>query len=227
MKYAEFYEKFGKSYRQKHILKQRIEHLFKYFKGEYNKHNKRLWTLPKKSELPEHYLRLDPWEAEYLFYQASVAKVGILETGRWCGGSAFLMSYANPNVPIHSIDIDPQDDEKLKGYFEKHNVGKKVDLIVGDSQQTKYDHIGKYDLLWIDGDHSYEGCTYDLENWFPDLESGGHVILHDCYHGSPVKESVIDFIEKHKDQVDVIVHPYKNSTHWHCPEGSLTHFRKK
>ena len=227
MDYSEFYKKFGGSLRSKHLYTHGLKHALSYLKGTFNQNNKREWTLPNESALPKDYIRLDPWEGEYLFYQAGKAKKGIIETGRFHGGSTFLLACANNNSPIWSIDIEPQNDNLLRKYFSDFNVGANVDLIIGDSQNTKYPQIKSYDLLWIDGDHSYQGCTNDLQNWWPNLENGGHVILHDCYNGCEVKESVIDFIAKNKTHIDVIIQPNKNHNHWHCPEGSFVHFVKK
>lgn len=229
MEYGEFYRQFGGSYRQKY-LKKRVRSfgdLVKLMTKSLNSKNMRAYDIPRKRNLPESFIRQEPWEGEYLFYLAKHAKEGIIETGRFQGGSTFLMSCANSDVPIHSIDIAPQNDGYLKEQFEKFGVGKNVDLIVGDSQNSKYPQIRKFDLLFIDGDHSYRGCTNDLENWFSDLSVGGHVILHDCYHGNEVKESVIDFINKHRAQIEVVVSPYKNRQHWFYPEGSMVHFIKR
>lgn len=228
MEYGDFYRTFGGSYRQKYLKKKvrSIGDTLKWITGSLNSHNMREYAIPRRKNLPANFIRQEPWEGEYLFYLARHAKEGIVETGRFQGGSSFLMACANGNIPIHSIDIAPQNDAFLKEQFAKFNVGGNVDLIVGDSQKSKYAQIRKFDLLFIDGDHSYEGCTNDLENWFPSLSKGGHVILHDCYHGNDVKESVIDFITKHRDQVQVVVSPYKNRQHWFYPEGSFAHFIK-
>lgn len=228
MGYLEFYKKFGGSYRQKY-LKKRIKgpmDLFKFVTGKLNSHNMRDYSLPRRRSLPENFIRQEPWEGEYLYYLASRCREGIVETGRFQGGSTFLMACANLSVPIYSIDIAPQNDAFLKEQFQKFSVGKNVELIVGDSQKTKYPQIKKFDMLFIDGDHSYQGCTNDLENWFGELSHGGHVVLHDCYAGCDVKESVIDFINKHRDEVQVIISPYKNRQHWFYPEGSFAHFIK-
>jgi len=228
MEYGEFYRKFGGSYRQKYLKKKvrSVGDALKFVQGKLNSHNMREYAIPRRRNLPDNFIRQEPWEGEYLFYLAKHAKEGIVETGRFQGGSSFLMACANDAVPIHSIDIAPQNDAFLKEQFAKFNMGKNVDLIVGDSQKSKYAQIKKFDLLFIDGDHSYQGCTNDLENWFPSLSSGGHVILHDCYHGNEVKESVIDFVTKHRAQVQIVVSPYKNRQHWFYPEGSFAHFIK-
>ena len=89
---------------------------------------------------------------------------------------------------------------------------KNVNLITGDSQKTSYDEISSYDLLFIDGDHSYQGCLNDLNNWWSKLSSGGHIILHDCYAFTEVQKAVIEFlIDKN---VEFIVSPYRGHEHW-------------
>lgn len=228
MEYGDFYRTFGGSYRQKYLKKKvrSLSDLMLFLRGKLNSHNMREYVIPRRRNLPDNFIRQEPWEGEYLFYLAKHAKEGVVETGRFQGGSSFLMACANDTIPIHSIDIAPQNDAFLKEQFVKFGIGKNVDLIVGDSQKSRYAQIGKFDLLFIDGDHSYEGCTNDLENWFPLLSSGGHVVLHDCYHGCDVKESVIDFITKYCAQVQVVISPYKNRQHWFYPEGSFAHFIK-
>ena len=34
-------------------------------------------------------------------------------------------------------------------------------------------------LLFIDGDHSYDGCRADIRSWLPKLEPGAYVAFHD------------------------------------------------
>lgn len=222
MQFNQFCERFGGSFRTKHLSL--LSSWFSIGKFAARLH-KRAYALPKKSGLPKDFIRLEPWEAEYLYLLASRARRRIVEVGRFRGGSTFLMAAANGRVPIDSIDIAPQDDASLRGYFQQYGVGENVNLIVGDSQQTRYPGIEQIDLLFIDGDHSYEGCTSDLENWYPLVVEGGHVILHDCYFGSPVQESVLDFLDRHP--ADVIRSPYIIRSHWQTSYGSLVHFIKK
>lgn len=35
------------------------------------------------------------------------------------------------------------------------------------------------DLVFVDGDHTYEACKQDVEDWLPMLRVGGVVLLHD------------------------------------------------
>lgn len=56
-------------------------------------------------------------------------------------------------------------------------------------------------VLFIDGDHTYEGCKDDWSNFSPFVESGGWVFFHDTDATSPGVEKVFDEIEwpeKHK-----------------------------
>ena len=184
------------------------------------------YNLPNSSVIPHEFVRLEPWEMEYLYSVAKFAKKGILELGRFNGGSTILFSLANPEVKKYSIDIEPQDDDKLLKILENLDCNKNLTLIIGDSQKTKYDNINSYDFLFIDGDHSYEGCLNDLNNWWQKLNINGSVILHDCYLGSEVQQAVVDFLVD--KNVKMIVSPYQGTEHWNNRvSGSLCHFIKK
>jgi predicted O-methyltransferase YrrM len=41
------------------------------------------------------------------------------------------------------------------------------------------------DAVFIDGDHSYEGCLQDWSDWHPFVRVGGCVVLHDARLGRP------------------------------------------
>lgn len=233
MEYRDFFSRYMGACRRKHL--QRPPELVELLKdtlkpsrkGHINPGKGVSYRVPDSSELPRDFIRQEPWEIEYLYALATRAKVAIVETGRFNGGSTFLFACANAETPIRSIDIAPRDDERLRGFLERAGVGGNVELIVGDSQNSKYPSIDRIDLLFIDADHSYEGCTRDLENWFPEVVPGGHVVLHDCYFGCEVQPAVIDFIERHREAVEVVQSPYIPISHWRATAGSLAHFIKR
>ncbi|MEM9233445.1 MAG: class I SAM-dependent methyltransferase [Pseudomonadota bacterium] len=218
MHYSQFVKRFGGSVRTKNFQTQRQM-------AQKPGVNRRVFTIPSQSELPKEFIRLDPWEAEYLYIVAGFATKGIVEVGRFNGGSAFLMACANPRVAITSVDIAPQDDDLLCDLFRKTGVGSNVNLIVGDSQQTKYPDIPAYDVLFVDGDHSYDGAMADLRNWWPQLEAGGHLVCHDSYAAQPCMKAILDFVF----EVDayVVTSPVKHHYHGYHAEGSMAHFMKR
>lgn len=217
MKYKEFAQKFGASFRTKHMLKRGME-LPKW---------EALSTPP--SGIPMEFIRLDPWEGEYLYAVARRAKCGILEIGRFNGGSTFLLACANTTVPIYSIDIKPQDDGLLQSLFDEHKVGGNVHLIVGDSGRFGYRQrttAFDLDLLFVDGDHSYQGCSADLATWHGNVRKGGHIVFHDAYLGSyGVQDAILDFLASHPE-CETVASPYIGPTHWHQPAGSIAHLMK-
>jgi predicted O-methyltransferase YrrM len=206
MKFSEFHAGFGGSFRGKHCKKRGVD-------------------LPKDSGLPKEFIRLDPWEGEYLWSVAERASVGVLEIGRCNGGSTFLLACATA-APITSIDIAPRDDGLLRGLFARHRIGLNVVLRVADSRVSK--RVGGIDLLFIDGDHSYEGCKADLLTWLPHLADGGDIVFHDCYEGSyGVRRVVEEFAADHPAEFDVIVSPSIGPDHWTKPTGSIAHLRRR
>ena len=114
----------------------------------------------------------------------------ILEIGRWRGGSTFLFAVASDQDSIvTSIDIAPQDDELLRTALKKNNLAHKVELLVGNSPdaQVRRDF---YDLIFVDGDHSYKGAARDYEHWKKAVKPGGHLAFHNAARGRPFTNTV-------------------------------------
>ena len=218
MQYKEFVSRFGASVRTKNFTS-----LDRF--GTIKDPSKRIHVLPDNSEVPLQFIRLDPWEAEYLFIVSQRSERGVVELGRFNGGSTLVMACANDAVPIYSVDIAPINDELLTNLFEKTGVGENVRLIVGDSQNGKYSEIKEYDFLFVDGDHSYDGAMKDLENWWDGLLPGGHVVCHDAYAGQPCMDAILEFMFE-KD-VFVVISPVKHHYHGFHATGSMAHFMKK
>jgi predicted O-methyltransferase YrrM len=51
------------------------------------------------------------------------------------------------------------------------------------SQRAAARWEGELDAVFIDGDHSYEGCLRDWLDWHPFVRVGGAVVLHDARRG--------------------------------------------
>jgi precorrin-6B methylase 2 len=54
-----------------------------------------------------------------------------------------------------------------------------------------------FDYVYIDGEHSYEAVTRDLNNYFPKVKIGGYLIGDD-YGWTGIAPAVQDFLKTHK-----------------------------
>jgi predicted O-methyltransferase YrrM len=116
----------------------------------------------------------------------------ILEIGTANGGTLFMLSHiATKDSKIITIDM-PTNSSILNTLFfqsfQKHN--QKVFIINEDShaENTK-DKVmkilkgEKVDVLFIDGDHTYEGVKKDFQMYFPLVKQQGLVVFHDIVQG--------------------------------------------
>jgi len=64
-----------------------------------------------------------------------------------------------------------------------HGVQQKVPfakVILGDANEIVKDFTDEsIDTLFIDGDHTYNGCMKDFIMWYPKVKKGGSIIFHD------------------------------------------------
>ena len=67
-----------------------------------------------------------------------------------------------------------------------------------------------FDMIYIDGDHSYEGCKKDLDIAIKKVKKGGYIMGHDyemnmdkakTYYSFGVKQAVDEFCEKYNLQI--------------------------
>lgn len=73
----------------------------------------------------------------------------------------------------------------------------------GDSKATIPALTGQFDLILVDGDHSYEGGMADLANVWPLCRSGGCIAFHDITHPEhPYLLTAFDeFVEQHRHTI--------------------------
>lgn len=58
---------------------------------------------------------------------------------------------------------------------------------------------GSLDFVYLDGDHSYEGCKSDIDSWLPKIKSGGILAGHDYFQTNwdGVVQAVDELVSEH------------------------------
>ena len=112
---------------------------------------------------------LTPDEREWLKDQAAALPEDalIVHIGVCRGASVMCSRAGNENAAIIGIDLKLH---KFEGEQDAMTA-----LVEVDSHSYRMD--GLVDFLFIDGDHSEEGVTADIENWLPSVV--GVVAFHD------------------------------------------------
>lgn len=157
--------------------------------------------------------QLLPDEAELLYELAHDVRTGcIVEVGSFRGRSATALalgSMAGAGVPVYAIDphepfvgvlggrFGPAD---RKAFFEntlRAGVVEAIRLVNLSSEVVSPGWAHGISLLWLDGDHTYEGVSRDLRCWRPYLLPGAVVALHDSNDPKLGPARLIDEIVGH------------------------------
>jgi predicted O-methyltransferase YrrM len=162
-----------------------------------------IFRVPKRDAL-QGYLTIEGWlspaEANGLYELAASLKLDavVVEIGSWKGKSTYCIAQGLRQGVIHCIDPfnaagDPGNKEiyeKAKGeksllqQFQENLAttppGVKINTLKGYSTEF-VGKIKNIDFLFIDGDHSVDGCRFDFEHYATDLKPGGFLAFHDYY----------------------------------------------
>lgn len=126
-----------------------------------------------------------------------------LEIGSFEGASAVWLLDMIPNLKITCIDTFESCFDDVTGKYEQRfdrNVaeyGKRVTKLKGRSTDVlkTFSSRKKFDLIYIDGDHTYEAVKKDAELAWPLLRSGG-LLIFDDYNNDEfgVRQAVDEFL---------------------------------
>lgn len=137
-------------------------------------------------------------EAFGLYSIANKLEAGstIVEIGSWKGKSTYCLAKGLKNGKIFAIDPfnaegEPGSKEiyeQTKGSvplidqfnktFSDHGLSEKVKPMMGYSNKFT-NEFSSIDFLFIDGDHSIEGCDYDYVHYAPKVKKDGYLAFHD------------------------------------------------
>lgn len=128
-------------------------------------------------------IRLNFDEAALLWKAVRATAGPMLEIGSRFGGSTVLMLAAGGELrDLVSIDTAPEHAPESRWFFERQEVSERLTLLQQDSKIRLAGQ--RFGLIFIDGDHSYEGVKGDVEAHWPNVIPGGLVAFHDAYDQS-------------------------------------------
>jgi predicted O-methyltransferase YrrM len=144
-------------------------------------------------------------EGLYLYNLArSLSPDIIVEIGTFRGysGAYFLQALEDQNKGIlYTVDVLSYNKFSEEELEENHqiamenlrSVGSRFISVIRSPKEARW-NTDPIDLLYIDGDHSYEACLRDLEIYELWVRKYGIILIHD-YHGIRVKKAVTDYFK--------------------------------
>ena len=137
----------------------------------------------------------------------------ILEIGTFTGYSALAMAEGiSADGRIITLDIDTKNTEIAKQFFSLSPHGKKIELVIGNANETIKTLEGPFDLIFIDADK--ESYINYWELCLPKVRSGGLIVVDNVlWHGRVLNpkdeiEIAIDEFNKHvltDNRVEVVM----------------------
>jgi caffeoyl-CoA O-methyltransferase len=118
----------------------------------------------------------------------------ILEIGTYTGYSALCMAEGlQPGGTLHTIDINEELEERVRGYFAESGYGESIKLHIGNALEIIPTIEATFDLVFIDADKINYGRYYDLV--IDKVRPGGYIIADNVLWSGKV-------LEKYRKKLD-------------------------
>jgi len=147
------------------------------------------------------YLETNGMWSEHLILFSAISESNyniekILEIGTFKGETTRILSHLFPLATIETYDLPLLDigkDKKYEYAFKNKKITKERQSNFKDLQNVQFIENNsillmqtqkKYDLVWLDGDHSYPVVTIDIFNSIKHISKKGLVICDDVYVSS-------------------------------------------
>ena len=134
---------------------------------------------------------MSPEERMLLLKTAMGLRSGFIacEIGSYLGASASLLALAASVLDgsVHCVDtwdnramsVEPERDTYEEFRRNTDPFARWITMHRGESIAVASQVPAPLDLLFIDGDHSYDGAKADLDHYAPKLRAGGLLLMHD------------------------------------------------
>lgn len=140
--------------------------------------------------------KLMPGDQHKLYEAAYFARGPILEVGRLHGKSTAVLAMGlrdgaaaraierdeRESWPLYSIELNDKYEPIAEAHLRDRGLLEHVTLLRGDSATVIAELPGRFDTVFVDGDHSYAGITRDLDALRGRVAPGGVLMFHDCFH---------------------------------------------
>ena len=137
----------------------------------------------------------------------------VINIGAGVGTSGLAFLESRPDLIYYSVDIRA-DENPIGGLVNERHAfeaagywgTRQIVQVHGDSGKVGLTwEYGHADLIFIDGDHSHEGCWADWVAWKEHIKPGGIVVFHD-YKGlyGPGVETTVIQAEKVARRIGVV-----------------------
>jgi len=132
-------------------------------------------------------------DAHVLWIEANCSG-NILEIGVRTGIStaALLLGIQRAGGYLYSADIE----NKFGTTFGNHPNWTFIHSDSKDTSEILPLIPDKLDVLFVDGDHSYEGALADLNNYGPKVKSGGLIVCHDVTYLCGCTKAFDEYVSK-------------------------------
>lgn len=92
-----------------------------------------------------------------------IAPRRILEIGTFTGYATLCLAEGlAEGGEIHTIDINPEREERVRGYFDASPFGKSIQYHIGDAADVIEQLPGDFDLVFIDADKKRNGHYFEM-----------------------------------------------------------------
>lgn len=111
----------------------------------------------------------------------------IFEFGTFVGATTRLFALNSPaTAKIYTLDLpENQVPHDVGSQFRSTQEEGKIIMLSGDSKSFDFSGwIGKCDLVWVDGCHTYECVVSDSANAFKIVKPDGWILWHDYRHSA-------------------------------------------
>ena len=143
----------------------------------------------QRAALVEGWLSDAQGRALFLAAAETDGRGAIVEIGSWKGRSTTWLASGARLAGRRVYAIDPhrrsreypgaETLDEFLGNLARNDLAAVVEPLVMTSEEAAARIEGPVELLFIDGDHSYEAVRRDAELWLPRLIDGGTVMFHD------------------------------------------------